>query len=185
MILPFPLLLSLRESNKGKDPILFSFQSMFGGEKIVTPPLYEKNKELVEDIKKLLTSTNYFHIISFQGPTETGKTSVALNILNDKHSFSYKKYIGSKDYRGRSTQEKITLLNNLFNKEDGVNGLIVIDNLEILLDMLGREINNSIFQNLLCCLNDRRHYVILINRHKYIVDLLEVKVKRFEFTEQE
>jgi len=104
------------------------------------------------------------------GVKSLGKTTFACSLLNQS-IFKYTKYLSARDFVGRSVPEKVKILLNAGTR-DVKDGLIILDNMEILLEFAPGCFNNTILQTILTILNDRLHtYIIIAKRYSVLEHL--------------
>jgi len=146
-------------------------QPAFGSRYYVVPnslsrpqaPLYDKiTKELLSaslSSELLSSASNHNKNMLIHGSSKVGKTVLAKHILNDFQA-EYKYYLGGREVLG-DTRDKVDVLRKVFTS-DAKAGLIVIDNLEILLSISYNYYDQQVLQTLLLLLNERSHNVLLV-----------------------
>jgi len=148
----------------------------FGAETFNLPEM----TKCISQYDKIMNILKEKNIVCITGNRRTGKTTLSKRVLNNI-DVDYKKYICGRDYISQ-TDKKEFLIKTFHNApsdssiEGGElnNGLIVIDNIEILLDIASGNFNNSILQVLLMVLNEFKFSVIMISNN--IDMLIQLKI---------
>lgn len=138
-------------------------QPAFGSRYYAVPsPLLEHQQPAYQALSAELESTlllDRTKNLLVHGGSKTGKTVLAKHVLND-FACEYKYYLGGREILG-DTREKVELLRRVFTT-DTKNGLIVIDNVEILLAISYNYYDHQVLQTLLLLLNEHSHNVIIL-----------------------
>lgn len=100
--------------------------------------------------------------VCLYGPRKC-KTVVACMLL-EQSSAKYKRYLRGKDFIGKTNAGKLDLLKDIYTT-DVKQGLIVLDNLEIILEYTFNSYNNQVLQGLKVYLNERQHTTVIICRN--------------------
>ena len=149
---------------------LAEIQPMFGNKFYEIHSLLETQQQHYENIYNLLTEnrktlgpnvlqpdSNQNKNIFIHGTNKCGKTTVVKNILNN-YSCNYKYYLGGRDLLAENGIETLNKIYNLYTK----NGLIILDDIEILLSIFPGFYDKNVLRNLLIFLTERQHTTIII-----------------------
>ena len=139
---------------------LNEIQPMFGSRYYPVPSDIHEHLTTTYDALcgDLSTGPNNKNIL-LVGKSKSGKTVMGKRVLNDYRG-EYKYYLGGRDVLGE-TKEKVELLRKIFTSDTKA-GVIVIDNIEILLSISYNYYDQQVLQTLLLLMNEKQHNVLIL-----------------------
>lgn len=141
------------------DLALSEIQPMFGSRYYEVPEdIHPEKVEIYSKLKDSFTVNGRRNLL-LCGRTKVGKTVMGKRILND-YMGEYKYYLGGRDVLGE-TKERVDMLRKVFTT-DTQGGLIIIDNVEILLSLTYNHYDHQVLQTLMLLLNEKRHNTLLL-----------------------
>jgi ATP-dependent 26S proteasome regulatory subunit len=104
-------------------------------------------------------------IVAICGEPKTGKTSMSCDIachLASEAGLTYIRYCSARDFLAKSEMQRVNYLIQLFEGDQSTissNGLIIIDNIEIILEFAPpNRFNNTLFQTIKTLLNQTKYH---------------------------